>query len=184
MRVRFLLILHTSSGGSANERTKSIVVAIGTQTRPRLYPSWPRNYEADVYWPTCNSAQPEAELFAGPSRSLVSLFQFGPDRSRTHPLPPPSPPPFSPPSLPSLCILPPQFSRIHPAPASSASSRFLALGRERFIKPTGNSFSLSLFLSCALSRGNPEGEKKEDRLASLNLEHLRRRGCLNLNVLT
>lgn len=40
-----------------------------------------RNYEADVYWPTCNSSQPEPELFAGPSRNLVSLFQFGPDRS-------------------------------------------------------------------------------------------------------
>lgn len=31
---------------------------------------------------TCNSSQPESELFAGPSRNLVSLFQFGSDCSR------------------------------------------------------------------------------------------------------
>lgn len=64
--------------------------------------------------------QPESELFVAPSRSLVSLFQFGPDCSR----------PFLP-SIPNVS------ARFHPVPASFASSLFLA-PRERFIKPTRN----------------------------------------------
>lgn len=68
----------------------------------------------------------QSELFAGPSRSLVSLFQFGSDCTR--PLRPP----------------PPSLRRFHSAgpPASSASSRFLAPSG-RFIKPTRNSPLLS-----------------------------------------
>lgn len=51
-----------------------------------------RNYEADVYWPTCNSLQLRSLNYSnGPCTSLVSLFQFGPA--------PPPPPPLSSPCL-------------------------------------------------------------------------------------
>jgi len=92
-----------------------------------------------------------SEIFAGPSRSLVSLFQFGSD-----------------PLQPSL----PGFIPRRPPPPLPRSLLGCARARER-----GEIYKAEPGIS-----SRPEAKK--DRLASLNLEHLRRRGCLNLNVLT
>jgi len=106
------------------------------------------SYEPDVYWPTCNDSAGRggSEIFAGPSRSLVSLFQFGSDPLQ--------------PSLPGF------IPRRPPLPRPFLACARANANAGRFIKPE--------FLG-------PQAKKD---LASLNLEHLRRRGCLNLNVLT